>query len=249
MTRTPDERLLALLEDRLDDEARLRLLDEVADDPELLARLEQASAGLVRLERWAADPHRAPAPATPPAAARRRVPAWWTAAAAILTLLVTVPLTLRWAPRTPGAAEGGGAAAVPGALVGRPDAPAPSYMLVLQGVWPDRDQLSADQVRSRADEYWDFVSELARDGVLVAAGDLRFEGGRRLGRGAPVSLAAADARSPDHLVGILTLRVPSYEAALEIARRSPHLTYGGTVTVREVGLGFVTVPGMDDWSG
>ncbi len=245
MTRTPDERLLALLEDRLDDEARLRLLDEVADDPELLARLEAASAGLVRLERWAADP----AAATPTPLPRRRVPAWWTAAAAVLTLLASVPLTLRWAPRAPGVPEGRDGAAVPGSLVGRPDAPAPSYMLVLQGVWPDRDRLSAAEVRSRADEYWDFVSDLARDGVLVAAGDLRFEGGRRLGRGAPVSLAAAEARSPDHLVGILTLRVPSYEAALDIARRAPHLRYGGTVTVREVGLGFVTVPGMDDWPG
>ena len=49
-------------------------------------------------------------------------------------------------------------------------------------------------------------------------------------------------------MGLLTLRVDDYETAAEIARRSPHLRYGGRVSVREVGLGFVTVPGMDDWA-
>lgn len=250
MTSTPEGRLLALLEGRLDEEARLRLLDELADDPSLLAQLESASAGMLRMERLAAEAGPSGSPSLDPGSpgrprAPRRVPAWWTAAAAAVTLLVAVPATLRWSQAGAPAPD----PTPPVADVGRPAAPSPSYMLVLQGVWPDRDELGADEVRARADEYWDFVTELARDQVLVAAGDLRFEGGRRLGRGSPLSLTTADVQSPDHLVGILTLRVDSYEAALEIARRSPHLRYGGTVTVREVGLGFVAVPGMDDWAG
>jgi hypothetical protein len=36
---------------------------------------------------------------------------------------------------------------------------------------------------------------------------------------------------------------------MALARQCPHLRYGGSVSVRQVGGGFVTVPGMSDWSG
>ncbi len=259
MTDSIDARLLALLEDRLDEQARLALLTEIQDDPELLAQLERASAGLIRIDdaglgRLGATPAPGQAPL------RRGVPAWWLAAAAGLTLMVSVPLTARLAgsEATPLAgassvtmaeSEGSNAGVARGFAATPPAAPDPSYMLVLQGVWPDRDGLDPAEVRARADEYWAFVAALADDGLLVAAGDVRFDGGRRVGSGPPSPLSPAEVRSPDHVVGIVTLRVPSYEAAVDVAARSPHLRYGGTIAVREVGLGFVAVPGMDDWAG
>lgn len=253
---------MALLEGTLDDDERIALLDEVAQDPALAADLEAASLGWLRMEVLATRAGegglaRATGAGSSPTGAapglrseRRRVPAWWIPAAVAATVALVAPLTLRWAggPASSPAAPPG-ASAVSATLASRPPASRePSYMLVLQGVWPDRAALSPAEVSARAEEYWDYVGELVDEGVLVAAGDLRFDGGRRLGEGPVRLLEAAEIRSPDHLVGILTLRVDSYEEALEVARRSPHLRYGGSVTVREVGLGFVAVPGMDDWS-
>lgn len=248
MTDSIDTRLMALLEGQLDEPARLALLDEISADPDLLAQLERASAGLVRVgEAWSV--RGTVAGRSDPPARTHGVPPWWLAAAAAITLLVSVPVTA-------GLTASGAARSAPPPTpdvatfaASPPPAPAPSYMLVLQGVWPDRETLRPDQVSARADEYWAYVSRLAEEGLLVAAGDVRFEGGRRVGVGDASPLSLAEIRSPEHVVGIVTVRVPTYEAAVAIAAQSPHLRYGGTIAVREVGLGFVAVPGMDDWAG
>ena len=239
-----DARLLALLENRLDDAERLELLDRVADDPELLEALTQASAGLSRLDRLVVSTGD---PAS--GVGQRRVPRWWTVAAAAVAALATFPLARATAPVSPIVTDGG--VAGPEAVFApvRPAETRPSFMIVYEGAWPDRAGLSQDEVARRAEEYWAFAIDLAREGVLVAAGDARFDGGRWVRPEGLVPIPATEVQAPSHFVGMLTLRVDSYDEAADIAMRSPHLRYGARVSVRQVGQGFVTVPGMDDWSG
>jgi hypothetical protein len=124
-----------------------------------------------------------------------------------------------------------------------------TFVLVLHGVWPDAEAVQPPETRNREREYWTWASDLADRGLLVAAGDLRWEPGERiLPGGAAVRGAVAAVDDPDFVVGMFTLRADSYEAAVALAEGCPHLRYGGSVSVRQVGAGFVTVPGMGDWS-
>jgi hypothetical protein len=82
--------------------------------------------------------------------------------------------------------------------------------------------------------------------VLRAAGDLRWEPGRRLGPdGATVAVTADVVESPDFMVGMFALAVASYEEAMAIARNCPHLRYGGSVSVRQVARRFFTPIGSE----
>jgi hypothetical protein len=134
--------------------------------------------------------------------------------------------------------------------LGLPESPDPSYVLVLHGRWPDAGSVDGQEGSNRAREYWQWTTSLAEEGVLVAAGDLRWEPGERLGPlGVEMVVDGESVEDPDYIVGMFALRVDSYEAALAVARDCPHLRYGGSVSVRRVGGGFVTVPGTGDWSG
>jgi hypothetical protein len=274
MRQPTDDRLLAFLEGSMEETKRLELLDALDTDPALAERLRAAAAGLEAIRTLAAASEaEARESATAPAGVREGTPAplrvspWWLAAAAAATLLVAVPVTWSLARSAAGDASnpvtiGEGTAGSPGGTPGpataggQPgiDSPAipqqsdPSFVLVLHGRWPDAGQVPQDEVQARAREYWDYAQQLADDGILMAAGDLRWEPGERLGpSGVAIPVAASEVEQPDYLVGMLALRVDTYEQALAIAERSPHLRYGGRVSVRRVGAGFVTVPGMGDW--
>ena len=119
--------------------------------------------------------------------------------------------------------------------------------MVLHGIWPDAAGLPQEVTERRASEYWAWASDLSARGLLVAAGDLRWEPGLRLDTSGP-SMAAVDVGAPDFVVGMFTVRATDYEEARSIALECPHLRYGGTVSVRRVAAGFVTVEGADDWS-
>lgn len=244
MTRPTDETLLAFLEQRLGEPERAALLDALDADPELGRELRRAAVGLETLrELRSGERAGGPVPSTVPIP--RRISPWWAVAAAAATLVISVPATLRLASPGEGAVQ-----TASSAEVGPPVAPEPSFVLVLQGTWPDAVGLDPGERRRRAEQYWSWTASLARRGMLVAAGDLRWEPGERLGpRGVPVTVSADVVRDPGYMVGMLALRVDTYEEALEVARGCPHLLYGGTVSVRRVGAGFVTVDGMDDWAG
>ncbi|MEQ9398655.1 MAG: YciI family protein, partial [Longimicrobiales bacterium] len=148
------------------------------------------------------------------------------------------------------AASDGAAAFAAFAALGQPDEPDPSFVLVLEGVWPDRAEVAPEEVSRRAAEYWAWTSELAARGVLLAAGDLQWDPGRRVEAGGGVAPTSAGAAAEGSLVvGLFALRVGSYEEALALARECPHLRYGGSVSVRRVGGGFVTTGGFGDWGG
>jgi hypothetical protein len=157
-----------------------------------------------------------------------------------------VPSTLTLSSRTNGVA--GPPAAGP-AYAGARLSPDPSFVVVLHGRWPDAGRVGPDETTRRAEEYWAWTSDLANRGLLVAAGDLRWEPGLRVASsGALVEPAPEAVADPEFVVGMVALRAASYDEALAIAEECPHLDYGGSVSVRRVGGGFVTVPGMGDWS-
>lgn len=241
-----EERILAFIEGELDEEGRQAFLDELARDPELAQDVSWAAAGLEAARSLALDrdPREAnPSGPTGAGTGNRRLSPWWlAAAAAAATLTLSVPATLWLA-----ADDANGVTTVP-ADVGQPVSPEPSYVLVLHGLWPDRGSLDQAETRRRAAEYWDWTASLAEDGRLLAAGDLRWEAGSRLGPGGRVmSVAREEVQEPTFVVGMFALRAESYEEAVAVARECPHLRYGGSVSIRRVGGGFVTTPGLADW--
>ncbi len=250
MTRPSDEQILAFLTGEAEPETRETVLAEVERSADFAAELRQAAQGLAStLETEAAQRVAPPTPSPTerrPTTSRSRalqlstVPLWSLPLVAAAAAIIAFPLGIGMAP--PPSADALGA--------GVPQDTEPSFMVVLQGAWPDAGMVGPDEASRRAEEYWGWADELAEEGRLVAAGDLAWESGIQLSSAsAPgVDPGGQIPSDPDFMVGMFTVRAATYEEALEIARDCPHLRYGGSVWVRRVQMGFVTVPGMDDWS-
>ncbi len=258
MSRPSDELLLRFLEGDVSDEEREHVLRALASSSDLAAELRAAARGFASVQSWAreagaADPKRTPV--------GRGAPWWSLPLVAAATLALAVPTTLALTSTRPSTrGPGPGDAPVSGTpttgvpspaavFAGAPESAEPSYVVVLHGRWPDAAVIGAEERAQRAREYWRWTSTLAERGVLVAAGDLQWEPGLRLPSEDQVLDMPPDiVGDPDFVVGMFALRARSYEEAAAIAAECPHLDYGGSVSVRRVGAGFVTVPGMDDWS-
>lgn len=241
MSRSREERLLAFLEGDSNEEEREALLDEVLADPDLARELRRAAEGLGAMrEVYTKSPGVAderPLRTRVP----RRISPWWALAAAAAAALVSVPVTWSVAGRAD--------APSPGPMTReRPTAPEPSFLLVLQGRWPDLESVAPAEAQRRGREYWAWTAALSERGILMAAGDLRWEPGRQLRADrAEVQVAASYLDAPEYVVGMFAIRASSYEEAMAVAADCPHLDYGGTVSVRRVGTGFVTGAGFGDW--
>ena len=238
MTNDFDDRLLPFIEGNLDPDELADLLDHLDSDPELSRAARDAFRGRALIEE---DAMRVGTPRSTKAPTRR-VPGWWVAAAAVITLAVTWPLARATGVQpsfTPS----------PNAVLGPPTSPDPSFVVVLQGVWEDADVIDAAEARRRGGEYWQWAVDLRERELLIAAGDLMWEPGRRIQAGGAIqTVAQSSVEDENFLVGMFALRVSSYEEALEIARECPHLRYGGDVSIRQVAAGFVTAGWAGDWS-
>lgn len=249
MTMSREERILAFIEGRLEESDRRVFLDDLAADPELAQDVRWAAAGLEAAESLAEAPGAGAAGRETSSGALgtgpRPISPWWVAAAAAAAVALAVPGTL-WLT---GGGPGGGGEVLP-AQASQPVSPDPSFVLVLHGLWPDRAEVGEAETQRRAEEYWGWTTSLAESGQLLAAGDLRWEPGSRLGpSGQVVPVGADEVDQPSFVVGMFAVRAESYDEALAVARDCPHLRYGGSVSVRQVGGGFVTTPGLADWEG
>lgn len=234
MTRPNDEQLLAFLEGRLPEPEQEHLLAQLDRDATLATELRDAARGLAALEPVGTIP--AEAGSRSVRVAGTGISPWWAVAAIAATLLVAVPAT-RWLSMQNGE-ERPQATLPPLAMAPQPE---PGFVLVLHGRWPDAATVAAEERTRRATEYWAWTDSLAGAATLMAAGDLRWEPGTRLGpNGSTVTVADAAVESPDFLVGMFAIRADSYEQAMAIARACPHLRYGGSVSVRRAARGVVT---------
>ena len=257
MTRPTEDRILAFLDGTATPVVLESVLAWVEASPANALEIRRAAAGLEAMGAAADALDSGVARSTGGkegggrGAFGRRVPAWWIPVAAAASVALAVPVTLGVTGSGPeGGTPAGAGPAERGAgfeIVGRPRAPEPSFVVVLHGVWPDAADLPQEVVDRRAGEYWAWASDLSARGLLVAAGDLRWEPGLRLATSGPAE-ATVDVDAPDFLVGMFTVRAADYEEARRIALECPHLRYGGAVSVRRVAGGFVTVEGADDWS-
>ncbi len=145
----------------------------------------------------------------------RRRPAWSTAlkAAAVVGLLLTGAALGRLV-----GVEAPGTAATPVGSTG--------YLLLVRGDEPDRQFPEAQLIA----EYRAWAQDLARAGVLVGGEKLVDDAGRW------VSTAdRSDAELHGSTVsGFFLIRAASYDEAVDLARQSPHVTYGGIMEVRAI---------------
>jgi hypothetical protein len=104
----------------------------------------------------------------------------------------------------------------------------PQYLLLLAA--PPRPRLPEAADRAVVDEYRRWAASLAARGQLVSAQRLRNGAGMVLTAQGNAAYVPGDSE----IGGFFLIRAASEAEALAIARRSPHLKYGGTVVVRPV---------------
>jgi hypothetical protein len=78
-------------------------------------------------------------------------------------------------------------------------------------------------------EYRDWALSLASEGRLAGANKLTDEPGRWIS-GSP----AGEARTRSDVSGYFLVNASDYDEAIEIARTSPHVGYGGTFEIRQI---------------
>ena len=99
--------------------------------------------------------------------------------------------------------------------------------------------LPAQEAARRA-EYASWPRQLAARGVLVGGRELAADETLLMGGCGDSLVVSASARSEQRIVrGYFILRAPTLEKAIEIAKTSPHLSYGGSLTLSQI------VPGMN----
>lgn len=100
----------------------------------------------------------------------------------------------------------------------------PTFMLLVRGE-PQAPGGPASVVR----EYRQWAQSLAADGNLVGGNKLMDEPGRWL-----TGSTVGDPRTNSDVTGYFLVGASDYEEAIEIARTSPHIRYGGTFEIRQV---------------
>ena len=180
--------------------------------------------GLIGGEPAAARPS---PPQTPSVPARR---AWaWAAlalAAALAAFFAGISISDRGAGRTPAGSE-----AVPAATVER-------YLLLLYEDATYRAPATPAEQAARVAEYGGWVADLRERGIdiqgeeLAPTGESAWLDGRE--RGGVPEAAGAPGGELGILSGYFLVAAADADAAVAIARTTPHLRHGGTVVIRRV---------------
>lgn len=230
MKRPADEVLLAYLEETLEEEQRAEVLAQLASEPELAVELEQAAAALQALRAL-------PSGESERERGRRTgISPWWLVVVAMATLALAFPVTLYLEGR------GGG----PADLEESEATGLAEFVLILRGRWAEDLQVDPDEHRDRLAALRAWTAGLVEEGILVSTSDLALEQGLRFGPSD--RLVPMQPEELEYVVGVLTIRSSSYQEALAVARSCPHVTFGGTVTVRRLGGGFFTVGEAPDYT-
>jgi hypothetical protein len=104
------------------------------------------------------------------------------------------------------------------------------FLLLLHEAPELNQQFTADQMTGIVKEYTAWAGRLSSENRLVSAEKLRDDKGRWLAPSGPLTPAQGN----DMVSGFFLIRARDYDEALELARQSPHLKYGGTIEVRAI---------------
>lgn len=109
------------------------------------------------------------------------------------------------------------------------DAKGSTFLLLLHEAAASDAQYTAAQMNAIVGEYRDWADRLNLENRLVSAEKLRNDSRWLAPDG---KLTAVD--RPEIVSGFFLLRARDYDEAMELARTSPHLKYGGTIEVRAI---------------
>ena len=100
------------------------------------------------------------------------------------------------------------------------------YILLVRGDEPDRRLPEAQLIA----EYRAWANDLASRGALVGGEKLADDSGRWVS----ATERSAEELSRSNVSGFFLIRASSYDEAVDLARQSPHVAYGGILEVRAI---------------
>lgn len=113
------------------------------------------------------------------------------------------------------------------------DAENSHYLLLIRGThWESG--LSPDQIQEFMGQFTAWHERLSEEGKIVTAHPLAHEGKLVSGKKGNAVADGPFAESKEAVGGFFLLRVDSFEEALEIAKASPVVDFGGSIEVRPV---------------
>lgn len=112
----------------------------------------------------------------------------------------------------------------------------PSYLLALYDDPASFAEFTPEEMQACIAEYTAWASSLEERGLLVASDKLRDGSGRVMRRnGDDVRVIDGPySETNEVLGGFFVVRADDYDQAVALARECPHLTYGGTIELREI---------------
>jgi hypothetical protein len=109
----------------------------------------------------------------------------------------------------------------------------PQFLLFLRGDEVDWDGMTKEQSESHMQEFMDWIRSMHRSGQLVGVERLdRQIGGVVRRREGKVVLDGPFTEAKELVLGYFAVKVPDFDAAVEIARRCPTIRLGGSLEVR-----------------
>lgn len=109
----------------------------------------------------------------------------------------------------------------------------PHYLLLIRGThWESG--LSPDQIQEFMGQFTAWHERLSEEGKIVTAHPLAHEGKLVSGKKGGTVADGPFAESKEAVGGFFLLQVDSFDEALEIAKASPVVDYGGSIEVRPV---------------
>ena len=113
----------------------------------------------------------------------------------------------------------------------------PTYMMLLYEEPDIFERMSPEELQRAIERYRAWSESLQDSGHYVASDKLTDGEGRVLRKPGGGTVRVVDgpyAETKEVIGGYYSVRAASYDEAVEIARDSPHLDYGGTVEIREI---------------
>ena len=112
----------------------------------------------------------------------------------------------------------------------------PNYMLLLHEQPADFAEVSPEEMQAIISKYSAWRDGLAKSGHLVGGEKLRDDGGRvlRAGDDGVRVLDGPYSETKEVIGGYFAIQAADYDEAVQVSSDCPHLTFGGTIELREV---------------